>query len=245
MSENLVETCARDCPDRLRLWESLLTGLQAKTVLEVGVWKAQFAAHILAKCNSIQTYYMIDPWRKLPAWNKPFNVDDTTFDGVYKEAMSAVAFAGERVKVLRGTTLEVANQIDNDTLDFAYIDGDHTLRGITIDFLNVWNKVRPGGYLGGDDLSPNIWQHSDAFEPTLVFPVVLYLAEAMRTTIYALPHQQFLIRKPERAETAYRFLDLVGSYGDPALRNQMTRSTEKLVSKLVPEPIKRVVRALR
>jgi hypothetical protein len=85
MLENLVEAGARDCPDRLRFWESLLTGLQAKTVLEVGVWKAQFAAHILAKCPFIQTYYMIDPWRKLPAWNKPFNVDNTAFDEVYNE----------------------------------------------------------------------------------------------------------------------------------------------------------------
>jgi hypothetical protein len=56
----------------------------------------------------------------------------------------------------------------------------------------------------------------------------------MRTTSYALPHQQFLIRKPENAKTAYRFLDFVGSYGDPALRNQMTRSTGQIVSELTP-----------
>jgi methyltransferase family protein len=58
--------------------------------------------------------------------------------------MSAVAFAGERVRVLRGTSREVADQIDNETVYFVDVDGDHTLRGITIDCLNIWKKVRAG-----------------------------------------------------------------------------------------------------
>jgi hypothetical protein len=243
--DKAIEDCARNSPDRVTLWEALLGTFQSKTVLEIGVWKAQFAAHMLAKCSFIQTYYMIDPWRKLPAWNKPYNIENTAFDEVYKEAISAVAFAREKVRVFRGTTLEMVDQIQDETLEFAYIDGDHTLRGITLDLLNVWSKVKPGSYLAGDDLSPNIWQHSNAFEPTLIFPFALYFAEAMRATIYALPYQQFLIKKPAASGTSFTFIDLVGVYGNPALRDQLMNSKRPAVRKLVPELVKRVIRALR
>jgi hypothetical protein len=81
--------------------------------------------------------------------------------------------------------------------------------------------VKPGGFVGGDDLSPSIWQHGESFEPTLVFPFALYFAEAMRTRIYALPYQQFLIEKPDGAGSTYQFDDLVGLYGEQTVRGQI------------------------
>jgi hypothetical protein len=107
MERAIIEACVAETGDRLRLWERIFDASQASVVMEVGIWKAEFAAYILSKCARIQTYYTIDPWRKLPGWNKPFNVADAAFSEVYREAMQAVAFAQDRVRVLRGTTLEV------------------------------------------------------------------------------------------------------------------------------------------
>lgn len=104
-------------------------------------------------------------------------------------------------------------------MDFAYIDGDHTLRGIAIDLIRVYPKVRVGGFIGGDDLSPTIWAHKTRFEPTLVFPFAIYFAEAVGATIYALPHIQFCLQKTETRE--FRFVDLTGQYGDLTLRSQL------------------------
>jgi hypothetical protein len=103
-------------------------------------------------------------------------------------------------------------------LDFAYIDGDHTLRGITIDLIRVYPKVRLNGWIGGDDFSRTVWQHHTRFEPTLVFPFALYFAEAVGARIYALPSSQFLIQKANRHPFA--FVDLTGCYGDTSLRSQ-------------------------
>jgi hypothetical protein len=188
---------------------------------------------------------MIDPWRQLPDWNKPLNVDNTTFDAVYREAMAAIAFARDRVTVLRGTTIEMIHRIADGSLDFAYIDGDHTLRGIAIDLMNAWPKLRTGGFLAGDDLSASIWQHAEAYEPTMVFPMAVYFAEAMRARIFALPYQQFLIEKPATADGHHELIDLAGHYGDTSLRRQMQHSPRQKLRALVPEPIKKVVRALR
>ena len=30
---------------------------------------------------------MIDPWEKLPDWDKPFNVEQELFDDIYQEAI--------------------------------------------------------------------------------------------------------------------------------------------------------------
>jgi hypothetical protein len=177
---------------------------------------------MLAHCEQIETYYMIDPWRRLRDWNKPANKKDRTFARIYRTAMANTQPWAAKRRVLRGLTKKMARRIPNRTLDFAYVDGDHTLRGITIDLIKVYPKVRDGGWIGGDDFAPSIWQHDGEYEPTLVFPFAVHFAEAMGERIYALPHNQFLIHK--RAGQGFRFVDLTGAYGPLELRSQLTTS---------------------
>src|SRR5690349_20426643 len=86
------------------LWVQILNKINAKTVLELGVWKGEFAAHVLRHSPSIERYYMLDPWRHLENWNKPANVDQQTFGAIYEEAIAHSEFARERRVILRGTT---------------------------------------------------------------------------------------------------------------------------------------------
>jgi len=48
---------------RIHLWECVLRVINVKTMLEVGVWKGEYAQQILAQCDFIQRYYMIIPGR--------------------------------------------------------------------------------------------------------------------------------------------------------------------------------------
>ena len=215
-----VRTVAAEAQTRLDLWAALLNHVGPRKVAEIGVYRGVFAAHMLANCPSVDTYYMIDPWRHLDDWNKPANRDDSTFERLYAQAMDSTrAHEGRRV-VLRGRTTEVIDQIPDACLDFAYIDGDHTLRGITADLVRVYPKVREGGLIGGDDFTRSIWQHGAEFEPTLVFPFAVYFAEAVGSRIFGLPHGQFLIEK--RAGLGFEFIDLTGKYTTLDLLSQMT-----------------------
>jgi len=200
---------------RFELWRKVLNATNSKTLVEVGVWKGDFAKEVLEQCANIEKYYMIDPWATLPDWNKPFNVDARTFDDVYAEAMKKIEFASEKVVVLRGKTKEVIEKIPDESLDFAYIDGDHTLRGITIDLIKLLPKMKNGGLIAGDDFAPNPWQHDIRFEPTLVCPFSIYFAEAMDLPIIALPFNQFLIQK--RSNSSFSFKDITGRYSDISL----------------------------
>ena len=200
---------------RVQLWNRILRSSNVKTMVEVGVWKGDFAKQVLEECEFIDRYYMIDPWAHLPAWNKPFNVDQKVFDDIYAEAMNKTAFASAKTIVLRGSTKEVIDGIPDNSLDFAYIDGDHTLRGITIDLIKLLPKIKENGLIGGDDFRDNPWQHDVRFEPTLVCPFSIFFAEAMGLPIIALPFNQFIIQK--RADAFFSFIDITGNYRDISL----------------------------
>jgi predicted O-methyltransferase YrrM len=96
-------------------------------------------------------------------------IDNETFQNVYNETLEKTDFAEEKRIILRGKTTEVINQIPNESLDFAYIDGDHTLKGIAIDLINVYPKIKDGGWIGGDDFCKSIWQHPTILSPLLFF----------------------------------------------------------------------------
>lgn len=217
-----VEKLLGGFPSRQRLWSAFLDATQTRVMAEIGVWKGDFAAEILAATTNIELYYMIDPWANLPDWNKPFNVSPEVFDEIYREMEIKTAFAGDKRRILRGRTIEVVDTIPDESLDFVYVDGDHTLRGITIDLIKIWPKVKVGGFIGGDDFTNTPWQHDIRFEPTLVCPFSVFFAEAMNVPIAALEHGQFLIHKDEHAD--FSFLDTTGIYGDLSL-NKMPVTT--------------------
>lgn len=230
------ETSARS-RSRHDLWTSLLDAANIKTMAEIGVYRGQFAEEMLRQCPQLERYYLIDPWRHLAAWNKPANRDDERFARFLEETKQRTEFAAERRVILRGRTTEVIDQIPDGSLDAVYIDGDHTLRGISIDLIRCYEKVRPGGWIGGDDFTKTVWQHSSKFEPTLVFPFAVYFAEAMGTRIYALHHAQFLI---EKGGTGFELVDLTNSYPPPTLQAQLhpDRVLRRRVAELMwPRPL--------
>jgi len=224
-----VDRLALGASSRVELWTRLIRETEVRTVAEVGVYRGRFAAALLDACPQIETYYMIDPWRNLADWNKPANTTDERFEAFHREALERTdAHAAKRV-VLRGTTIEVIDEIPDASLDLAYVDGDHTLRGVTIDLVRVLPKVRDGGWIGGDDFCPSIWQHDEAYEPTLVFPLAVHFAEAIGAPIYALGRRQFLIAKTG----GHAFVDLTGRYGATDLGAQLkTRPKRRLVDRL-------------
>lgn len=209
---------------RFDIWTKFIDLNKISTMVEIGVWKGDFAANILQHSKSIETYFMIDPWAKLSDWNKPFNVEDEKFEIIFDEMKAKTAFAANKLKILRGRTKEVVSAIADHQLDFAYIDGDHTLRGITTDLIKIWPKIKLGGYLGGDDFTTTPWQHDARFEPTLVCPFAVYFAEAMNVPITVLEHGQFLIHKDENC--GFSFNDTTGLYTDLSL-NKLSEKTFK------------------
>jgi hypothetical protein len=220
-SAQAIASAVESASDRTDLWSTVINALRVATAVEVGVLAGVFARDVLARCPTVTTYYMIDPWRHLDGWNKPANRTDGEFSQLREQAMAATEFARDRRLVLEGTTAEVSHRLPTAGLDFAYVDGDHTLRGITIDLTRIWPKLRPGAILAGDDFCPSIWQHAPQFEPTFVFPWAVHFAEAMGAPIFGLPFNQFAIVVPSDASQGFAFHNLsrTGGYWSTAVRD--------------------------
>lgn len=239
--EPLLRECSSQAHSREELWVEFIQSVGVQRMAEIGVYRGDFAAEMLRRCQILTTYYMVDPWRHLSNWNKPANHDDAVLGQFFEEAKAKTDFAAEKRVILRGTTTEVIDQIPDGALDLAYIDADHTLKGIAIDLIRVYPKLHLGGFLGGDDFTRSVWEHNTAFEPTLVFPFAVYFAEAVGATIYALPHAQFCLQKGDGARFA--FVDLTGYYDDLSLRNQF--ASEKLLKIKMWERFPRLMQLVR
>lgn len=210
-----IEAIIKESDSRISLVKGVLQSISCEKIAEVGVYKGDFAKSILTDISGLEHYYMIDPWRNLEDWNKPANKTDKLFQGIYEEAMEKTNFAASKRIVLRGKTTEVVGEIPDNSLDCVYIDGDHTLKGITIDLIRLFPKVKDGGVILGDDYRASIWQHGFRYEPTMVFPFANYFAESLNLPTYALPFGQFMI---EKQSTGYNFHDFTNKYGDTSVK---------------------------
>jgi hypothetical protein len=229
LDETRLREIAGAATDRLELWTSFVQSFDVATMAEVGVYRGDFAARMLGEAPKIERYYMIDPWRHLDDWNKPANQPDDIFERFHDETMAKTEAQAAKRVVLRGRTTEVVDQIPDGDLDLVYVDGDHTLRGITIDLLRLFPKVKEGGFVAGDDFCRTIFQHRAGFEPTLVFPYAVYFAEAVGARIYALPFKQFVMQKASVGEHA--FVDLAGGYERTTLDEQIAARDRKIAKR--------------
>ncbi len=218
----LIRQIAHESQNRYEILRRLIQEFDLSSLLEIGVYRGELASRLLRDCTGIREYYMVDPWKHLDSWNKPRNLSSEEFQGCYEETLARTDFARDKTTVLRGRTVDVIEEIPDNSLDLAYIDGDHTLRGITTDLLSVYPKVKVGGWIAGDDFCASIWQHPKEFEPTLVFPFAVYFAEARGLRIYAPGRDQFLMEK--RRDGKFEFVDFFGLYRDPGLLPQLQRS---------------------
>ena len=111
---------------------------------EIGVWKGGFSSSILSRC-AVDKMICVDPWNGVGMTSE--------FDGdeVYEEAKAALNAFGARVQIVRKTSIEAANDVDDGSLDFVYIDALHMYDEVKKDIEAWLPKVRSGGILAGHD----------------------------------------------------------------------------------------------
>ena len=178
------------------------------TCAEAGVWEGYFSRQLMAHKN-VKDCFLIDPWRLQKRWTagrQPSEDEEATkmFEKAYQKTLDNTKDYKKKRIILRGKSTEVAHEIKDESLDFSYIDGDHTLRGITIDLAIYWSKTKKGGVIMGDDVvEPRTHCHNSFFkgrpsEPMFVFPYVLYFAEAHNCPLFLFGDSrcvQFIILK--------------------------------------------------
>ena len=125
--------------------------------VEIGVLRGSLSEWLLREIPEL-FLWMVDIWTPAMADSSYFHSRDRAariaqeqhLDN-QQEAYSRTLFANDRRVLVRGESSVTASAIPDGTLDFAFIDGDHTFDGVTLDIKSWWPKVRPGGLLAGHD----------------------------------------------------------------------------------------------
>lgn len=140
--------------------DSILRRLEAGQEMagvEVGVFDGKLSAYLLGHRPEL-TLTMVDPWAACPPDARYAKSGDTKgrlkqsdFDRAYAAAMAATDFAKGRRVVMRCSSVEAAGKTSEHSLDFVFVDGDHTYDG-TCEDIQAWlPKLKPGGWLCGHD----------------------------------------------------------------------------------------------
>jgi hypothetical protein len=119
---------------------------------ELGVFKGNFTEAMLNTHRKL-TIYAVDTWAvRAPLDRVGFQTyDGRDFDDVRREFDRKTGPFGRRVVVLQMDTVAAAEKVADGSLDFVFIDAEHTYEAVAAD-IDAWrSKVKPGGILSGHD----------------------------------------------------------------------------------------------
>jgi len=188
--------------DRTRHREVLFELLPPRSVgAEIGVHRGDLSARLLRRLD-LQRLHLIDPWRYVRSPDHPgllqggrVGRDQRNMDRRYRGILARFKREIEAgvVVVHRGTAAEAAPDIPDASLDWAYIDGDHSYEAVANDISTYAPKLAPGGLMAGDDYGERVGPRAG------VSQAVDELIESARPTVLRLDpgDRQWVLRLPE------------------------------------------------
>ena len=128
----------------------LFKELGYKVGAEIGVDRGLYSKE-LSKANPGVKLYCIDPWKVYKEYDDI--PDQHTLNVNYNSTIKCLA--PYNCKIIRKFSMGAINDFEDRSLDFVYIDGNHTFNYVLED-INQWSKkVKPGGIVSGHDY---IWR---------------------------------------------------------------------------------------
>ena len=134
--------------DHRKLWlEKLVKDNNFTRGAELGVHEGITYKHLLETCPNL-TLYGVDMWSHKPIFNK-----------WYKQLVKEYKTNDNSI-ILRESTFTAHQHVNDESLDFVFIDADHKYASVKKDIVNWLPKVRSGGYICGHDINQNFVQRA-------------------------------------------------------------------------------------
>jgi len=122
--------------------------------VEVGAFEGEFAK--LNMRHWPGQYFLVDTWGwREDDFNNELNDKNFASEMQWKKVMvkvrNNVAPFGDRVVLLKGTSVDMAANLADEVFDWVFIDAGHDYENCKKDLNAWWPKLRKGGLFSGDD----------------------------------------------------------------------------------------------
>jgi len=142
---------------REKVIEGLAKKFDCTRGAELGVWKGRTFKHLL---NTVPGLHLIgvDLYAPQPdnqgpeKWIPGENGHTWNHDYYFNDITEFCKNHNGRAKLMRMTTSEAAELIEDESLDFIFIDADHSYEGCNEDIKKWAPKVKKGGCVMGHDI---------------------------------------------------------------------------------------------
>ena len=124
--------------------------------IEIGSLRGDFTIDILSTWHG-RCLHVVDPWIEYPEFieTKIGNLSEA-----YKVFTERTSVFSDRIKIHRAMSSDAVNDFADGSVDFVYIDGNHSYKFVRSDLGLYWPKLRPGGIFAGHDYeSIGPWVH--------------------------------------------------------------------------------------
>lgn len=120
--------------------------------VEIGAWKGKstscMAVEIINSGKKIK-FDVVDTFKgSTEHQNLPCIVNGT----LYQEYLANIDTVKNYVNTIVGNSTHIAGMYTDNSLDFVFVDGDHTYEGVYNDIMAWLPKVKQGGYICGNDI---------------------------------------------------------------------------------------------
>lgn len=180
----------------------LLKALPKNAVgVEVGVWRGEFSS-LLFKVTSPRKLHLIDPWivsteedRSDEAWYGAAKISQKEMDEIHDQVTQkfAAPIKSGQVEVHRAPSADAMRKMADESVDYIYIDGDHSYEGVSADLEEAFRITKGSGMICCDDYLLGAW-----WKDGVVRAVHEFLC-AKPVVIYSKANSQIVLRKIAKA----------------------------------------------
>jgi hypothetical protein len=117
--------------------------------VELGSWTGKSAAYCaveLINSSKIGKFYCIDSWK---GGEEHYNWE--ILKDLKQIFINNVTPVANYITIIENMSWDAAEQFEDNSVDFCYVDAGHTYECVTNDLTAWWPKIKPGSYFGGDD----------------------------------------------------------------------------------------------
>jgi len=133
--------------------------------VEVGVFRGVLSRYLVR--NGVSRLFMVDNW--LPESRQPKHYKETRdycsgltrdeAEANRQQALGVAAQSGGRAKLIQLSSVDAAALFNDRSMDFVFLDGDHSYAGVKADLAAWVPKVKIGGWICGHDYANALPQY--------------------------------------------------------------------------------------